>query len=138
MRSQIALALVSAAIALPVTADETYSIDPAHTFPTFEVGHLGYSVMRGRFNKSQGKITLDRAAKAGSMEVAIDTTSVDTGWPKRDDHLRSDDFFAVAKYPTMNFKATQLTFDGDKLVSADGELTMIGQTKPAKLVINNF
>src|SRR5258705_6997356 len=79
---------------------ETFTVDPRHTFPAFEVGHLGYSIQRGRFNKTSGKITLDTAAKTGSAEIIIETASVSTGEPKLEEHLRAPDFFDAAKHPT--------------------------------------
>jgi polyisoprenoid-binding protein YceI len=93
--------------------------------------------MRGRFNKT-AKITLDKAAKTGAVEATIDAASVDTGWPKRDEHLRSGDFFNVEKFPTFTFKSDSFKFDGDKVVTVPGQLTMLGVTKPVTLQIANF
>jgi polyisoprenoid-binding protein YceI len=117
---------------------ETYVIDPVHSQPMFEVRHMGYSLQRGTFSKASGTITLDRAAKKGAIDVTIDTTSVKTIDPRLDTHVRGEDFFNVAKYPTMSFKSTALSFDGDRLVGADGELTLLGVTKPVKLTVANF
>src|SRR5688500_7428612 len=80
-------------------AADSYSIDPQHTFAHFSVNHLGFSTMQGRFDKNSGKLTLDRAAKSGSVDVAIEAASITTGFSKRDDHLRSPDFFNVAEFP---------------------------------------
>ena len=104
----------------------------------FEVQHMGFSLQRGTFSKATGKITLDRAAKKGAIDVTIDTTTVKTIDPRLDTHVRGEDFFNVAKYPTMTFKSSQLSFDGDRVVGADGELTMLGITKPVKLTVANF
>ena len=106
--------------------------------PMFEVQHMGYSLQRGTFSKASGKITLDRAAKKGSIDVTIDTTTVKTIDPRLDTHVRGEDFFNVAKYPAMSFKSTALSFDGDRVVGADGELTLLGVTKPVKLTVANF
>jgi polyisoprenoid-binding protein YceI len=137
----ILCALPLAAIAAP----ETYTIDPYHTFPNFTVDHLGVSTVYGRFNKSSGKLTIDRAAKTGSVELAVDTSSVDTGdqdkgsRPRsRDEHLRSADFFNSAEFPKMTFKSTAVAFSGDNPSSVDGELTLLGVTKPVKLTIERF
>jgi len=138
MLSRSILATVVVALAAPVFAADTFTLDPAHTFPTFEVNHLGYSVMRGRFNKVVGNVTLDRAAKSGSIDASIDTSSIDTGWPDRDTHLKGPDFFNVEKFPAISFRSTSLKFDGDNLVGADGELTLVGVTKPVTLRIANF
>jgi polyisoprenoid-binding protein YceI len=119
-------------------AEETYVIDPVHSQPMFEVQHMGYSLQRGTFSKATGKITLDRAARKGGIDVAIDTTTVKTIDPRLDTHIRGEDFFNVAKYPSMTFKSTELSFDGDRVVGADGELTLLGVTKPVKLKVGNF
>ena len=77
-------------IALPFSAlaADSYTIDSTHTYPHFSISHLGFSTMQGRFDSTSGKVTLDRAAKSGSVEVAIGTASLSTGLAKRDEHLR--------------------------------------------------
>lgn len=135
----LAAAVAALATTLPAfAAPETFTIDPGHTFPSFEVSHFGMSLQRGRFNKTTGKVTLDRAAKSGSVEVSIDAASVDTGHPKLEEHLRAADFFNVAAHPTITFKGSKLNFEGDKVKSVDGELTMLGVTKPVTLAAQNF
>jgi polyisoprenoid-binding protein YceI len=141
MFRRLAAAALASALALVAgfaQADETYTIDPVHSQPMFEVQHIGFSVQRGAFSKGTGKITLDRAAKKGTIDVTIDTTSVRTIDPRLDTHVKSEDFFNVAKYPTMTFKSSNLVFDGDRVVGAEGELTMIGVTKPVSLKVANF
>jgi polyisoprenoid-binding protein YceI len=138
---RLCLAITCAALlgALPAAAElETYSVDPAHTRPTYEVSHFGYSMQRGRFNKTSGKITLDTAAKKGSADITIETASVDSGLPKLDEHLRSEDFFNAARNPQITFKSSNFTFDGDKVKSATGELTMNGVTRPVTLTATVF
>ena len=134
----LAAAVAILAVAGAARAQETYVIDPVHSQPMFEVQHMGYSLQRGTFSKASGKITLDRAAKKGSIDVTIDTTTVKTIDPRLDTHVRGEDFFNIAKYPTMSFKSTALSFDGDRVVGADGELTLLGATKPVKLTVANF
>jgi polyisoprenoid-binding protein YceI len=134
----LATAVAILAVAGAARAQETYVIDPVHSQPMFEVQHMGYSLQRGTFSKASGKITLDRAAKKGAIDVTIDTTSVKTIDPRLDTHVRGEDFFNVAKYPTMSFKSAALSFDGDRVVGADGELTLLGVTKPVKLTVANF
>lgn len=125
--------------ALPAAAElETYTVDPAHTRPTYEVSHFGYSMQRGRFNKTSGKITLDTAAKKGSADITVDTASVDSGVPKLDEHLRSEDFFNATKNPQITFKSNNFTFDGDKVKSSTGDLTINGVTKPVTLTATVF
>jgi polyisoprenoid-binding protein YceI len=125
--------------ALPCAAEmQAYTIDPQHTRPTYEVMHLGYSIQRGRFNKTSGKIMIDTAAKKGSVDVTIDAASVDSGLPKLDEHLKSEDFFNVAKNPQITFKSSNFAFDGDKVKSVSGDLTMNGITHPVTLSANMF
>jgi polyisoprenoid-binding protein YceI len=109
-----AVTLFTAAVAGPTPAQETYVIDPVHSQPMFEVQHMGFSLQRGVFSKAADTITLDRAARKGAIDVSIDTTSVKTIDSKLDTHIRSEDFFNVAKYPSMTFKSSELAFDGDR------------------------
>ena len=134
----ITLAITLAA-ALPALAEvETYNIDPNHTFPAYEIGHMGYSLQRGRFNKTRGRITMDPAAKTGSAEVTIETDSVSTGVDKLDEHLRGADFFNAPRYPQIVFKATELKFDGERVTHARGTLSMNGITQPVTLEVTRF
>jgi polyisoprenoid-binding protein YceI len=137
------LAAATVALALAITAgrtvaQETYTIDPVHSQPIFEARHMGFSQQRGSFAKSTGKITLDRAAKKGTVEVVIDTTSIKTYDSRLDDQMKSENFFNVAKYPTLTFKGNNVVFDGDRVVQVDGDLTMLGVTKPISLKVANF
>lgn len=135
-------------IAIPVAAlaaPESFTIDPYHTYPNFAVDHLGVSTTYGRFNKTSGKATLDRAAKAGTVELVIEAASVDTGdndkgsRPRtRDEHLRAADFFNVAEFPRINYKSTKLVFTGDNPSAIEGNLTLLGVTKPVNLKIDRF
>ena len=115
--------------ATPAVAQEVYVGDPAHTYAFFETGHLGVSWIRGRFNAVDAKVTLDRAGKLGSIEAVIKTASIDTAHEARDKHLRSSDYLDVEKFPTMTFRSTTLKFDGERLVAAEGELTLMGITQ---------
>jgi polyisoprenoid-binding protein YceI len=94
--------------------------------------------MRGRFDKTSGTATLDRGAKKGSVDITIDATSINTGHAKRDEHLRSPDFFNVEKFPTLKFKSDDFTFDGDKVTSVNGQLTILDVTKPVTLQVRAF
>jgi len=138
LKMQFAACLLIGAFALPAAAADSYSVDAAHTYPNFEINHLGFSTMHGRFGATSGKVMLDQGGKSGSIDIAIDASSIDTGHAKRDTHLKSEEFFNVAKFPTLTYKATKLKFNGDKLSGADGELTMLGVTKPASLVVTAF
>lgn len=126
-------------LALPAAAaPEVFVIDPEHTFPMFEVSHLGYSFHRGRFNTTAGTITLDREAQRGRIEVSIDTTSLDTGHDKMEQELKGKDFFNVATYPTLRFEADRLVFAEQRLVAAHGTLTLLGVRQPVTLKLNHF
>lgn len=117
---------------------DQYNIDPNHTYPSFEADHMGTSVFRGKFNKSSGTVTLDRVAKTGSVDITIDASSIDFGNANLNKHAQSADMFNTAKFPTMTYRSTSMKFDGDKPVSLEGELTMMGVTKPITLTINQF
>lgn len=140
MKAHLAsFALTTALIATSAAAaPETYKIDPTHTFPSFEIGHLGFSTQRGRFNSTSGTIVLDRAKQTAKVDIKIDAASISTGLTKLEDHLKSPDFFDVAKHPTITFKSTGARFDGDKLAAIDGTLTMRGISKPATLTVTSF
>lgn len=133
----IALALVGTS-ATSFAATDTYVIDATHTVPRFEYNHFGLSNQAHRFDKTSGKITLDRAAKTGSVDVVIDAKSVNTGYEVFDGHLRGDGFFDAEKFATITFKSTGVKFDGDKVSSVDGNLTIKGITKPVTLTVTNF
>jgi polyisoprenoid-binding protein YceI len=135
----ITLAVLLAGAALPALAEvETYNIDSKHTFPAYEIGHFGYSIQRGRFNKTQGRITLDPAAKSGSAEVTIDAASISSGVDKLDEHLRGADFFNTDRYPQIVFKSTDLTFEGDRVKQARGTLSLNGISQPVTLQVTHF
>ena len=144
--SRIAMALLAAAVPLAaVAAPENYTMDPYHTYPQFEVSHLGFSNMRGRFDRTTGKFTVDRAAKTGSLELVVQTASISTGdndkgsRPRaRDEHLRSPDFFNVAEFPTMTFKGTGVKFQGDNVQSIDGQITLLGVTRPLTITLDTW
>ena len=132
------LAVLVAVCAIPAAAAaDSYTVDPDHTYPSFEFSHMGLSVWRGKFDRTSGKITIDRAAKTGTVEVAIDPASIDFGLDKMDEKARSDDFFNVAKFPAASYKGT-LKFVGDSPKTVDGAITLMGVTRPVKLTINSF
>lgn len=115
----------------------TYSVDPTHTAAIFEMQHFGTSTNRGRFDKKEGSVTLDRAAKTGRVEVTIDTNSINTGTEPFNAHLKKE-FFESATYPTAKFVGDQFSFDGDKVTTVTGNLTLHGQTKPVTLKALNY
>jgi len=136
--------LLAGALALTAlaanAAPTTYQIDPDHTYPSFEADHMGgLSVLRGTFKATSGKITLDKAAKAGDIDITIDTTSLAFVNDKLSEHAKKDaKMFDVAKYPTATFKGKLAKFSGESPTEAQGELTLHGVTKPVTLKINQF
>jgi len=132
------IALLALVAVCADAAEENYVTDPVHSQPAYEIQHTIFSKQRGEFTKSTAKITLDRGAKKGNVDVTTDTTSVRSHDPRLDSILKGEDYFNVAKYPTMTFKATGMHFDGDRLTGADGELTMIGVTRPVTLKVADF
>jgi polyisoprenoid-binding protein YceI len=136
MQKIFAAAIAALAAVATAHAADTYTIDPSHTFPRFEISHFGFSTHHGQFNKTTGTVVLDRKAGTGSIDITVDTTSVGTGDAKLEEHLRGADFFNVAKFPTMVFKSKALKFDGGTPVQAVGELTLLGVTKPLTLTIS--
>lgn len=138
-KSLLALAAVASLAGHAVHAQTaTYAVDPTHTFATFEISHFGASVNRGRFDKKEGTVQLDKAARTGKVELTIDTTSINTGVAPFDKHLQSADIFDAAKFPTAKFVGDKFTFEGDKLVSVSGDLTIKGKTQPATFKANQF
>jgi polyisoprenoid-binding protein YceI len=139
MKSKHLIAVVLAVTAASAFASvDTYSIEPNHTYPSFEADHMGMSILRGKFTKTSGTIVLDRAAKTGSLDITIDANSLDFGHEKLNAHAKTADMFDVAKFPTAHYKSKSITFKGDTPVAVEGELTLHGVTKPVTLAINKF
>jgi polyisoprenoid-binding protein YceI len=122
-----ALALVSISGA---QAAERFVIDQTHSNFAFMVNHLGYSNMIGRFTQFSGEFTFDeKDLAANQVKISIDTKSIDTNHQRRDDHLRSPDFFNVAEFPAMTFQSTKVEKTGEKTGKLTGNLTLLGVTK---------
>src|SRR5215468_6779886 len=138
--------LVLAAVPLAAAAaPEAFTIDPYHSSVLFAIDHLGLSTVHGRFDKFAGKLSIDRAAKKGDVELTIDTASVDTNdndkgsrQRSRDEHLRSADFFNAAEFPKMTYKSTNVVFTGDNPTTVEGNLTLLGVTKPVSIKLDRF
>lgn len=138
LSAALVLATVTVATSTPALATpETYVVDGNHTFPRFSYSHFGFSTQLSRFNKTTGKIVLDKEAKTGEVDVVIDTKSVDTG-SILDEHIQGEDFLDTAQYPTATFKSTQVIFKGDQPVAIKGNLTLKGVTKPVTLTVTSF
>jgi polyisoprenoid-binding protein YceI len=142
------LAIGTCALTLPLAATaqvENYVIDPFHTVPYFEIEHLGFAMIRGRFAKTTGKFTVDHSGKAGAVEIVIPTATVDTGDPDRegrprtrDEHLRTPDFFNATEFPTMTYRSSAVKFAGDNPEVIEGNLTLLGVTKPVSMKIERW
>jgi polyisoprenoid-binding protein YceI len=127
--------VAGSALAAPVT----YQIDPAHTYPSFEADHLGgLSVWRGKFTKSSGTVVLDKDQGTGTVDIIVDTSSIDFGHQKLDEHARSAEIFDAAKYPTATYKGTLTNFKNGAPTEIQGTFTLHGVTKPLTLTINQF
>ena len=130
------LALITgSAIAAPVT----YTVDPNHTYPSFEADHFGgLSVWRGKFDKSSGTIVLDKEKGSGTVDITIDASSIDFGNAKLNEHAKSAEMFDVEKFPTATYKGTLAKFKDGAPTEVQGQFTLHGVTKPLALTINQF
>ena len=136
MKNWIACAAIAAA-SLPAAAADTYTLDRDHTYPSFEFSHMGISVWRGKFNKTSGTVTLDRAARTGTVNILVNTESIDFGNPKMNEAALTDGWFNTQQHPTMSYQGT-VRFEGDKPVGIDGRLSLLGVSKPLALKITQF
>lgn len=134
----IAAALALAAAPTAGRAAERFVVDPAHTFPVFEVSHLGFSTHRGRFNRTRGTLELDVPARRGVVDIEIEVASLDTGDEELERELRSENFFDAARHPTLAFHSDRMVFDGDRLTALHGVLTMHGVSRAVSLDVDHF
>ena len=142
------LTAVLAVAAIPLAAaaaPESFTIDPYHSFPYFDVLHLDTSLIRGRFDKTSGKITLDTAAKTASVDLLIEAASFNSGdnerGPRaraRDEHLRSPDFFNAVEFPRITFRGDAAKWNGDAPALIEGQLTMLGVSRPVALNVERW
>ena len=128
--------IAGAATAAPVK----YTIDPEHTYPSFEADHFGgLSTWRGKFTKTSGTIVYDKEAGSGTLDITIDPASVDTGHGKLNDHVRTGpDMLDVKKYPTATYTGKLAKFVNGAPTEVDGTLTLHGVSKPVILKIDRF
>ncbi|QNK03067.1 YceI family protein [Dyella telluris] len=136
---------LASALLFPLTAatahaaPATYVIDPAHTYPSFEADHFGgLSTWRGKFDRTAGKVTLDKATGTGSVDITVDATSVDFGLDAMNEKARSNELFDVAKYPTAVYRGTLTGFTNGAPTRVEGSLTLHGVTRPLALAIKSF
>lgn len=129
------LGVAGIAMAAPVK----YTIDSAHTYPSFEADHLGgLSTWRGKLNSTSGTITYDSAAQNGTVDVKVDMTSIDFGNDKLNSHAKSAEIFDVEKFPTATYQGKLAGFKNGAPTEVDGTLELHGVTKPVKLKIDRF
>jgi len=139
MKIVLPLALASLATGAALAAPVTYQVDPAHTYPSFAADHFGgLSVWRGKFDRSSGTIVLDREAGTGTVDITVDTSSIDFGHAKLNEHVKSAEMLDVQKYPTAVYKGTLANFKNGAPTEIHGELTLHGVTRPLDLTINSF
>ncbi|CAA9889898.1 conserved exported hypothetical protein [Candidatus Methylobacter favarea] len=138
MKKSILAGIIACLESFSAVAADSYTVDPRHTFPGFEINHLGFSIQRGRFDHTSGKVALDSKTGTGKVDVVIDAASISTGLPELEKHLRSDEFFDVARYPKITFSSGKLSFNNEQLVAVDGNLTLHGITRPVHLTVDHF
>ncbi len=117
---------------------EKYVVDQEHTYSNFEYKHWGLSLQRGRFDKNSGSIELDMENKTGSLQIAIEADSINTGSDTFNNILRSTSFFNAEKYPKIFFQSNKLVFNEDKLVQVEGDLTIKDVTRKVTVDITQF
>lgn len=125
-------------VAAPAFAAEGYTLDPTHTFPSFEIRHHGVSTLRGKFNRSSGTAVLDRQRGTGRIEVTVEAASIDTGHEGLNRILLGPNFFNAGVYPSIRFVSESIRFEGDRPVEATGQLTLLGVSRPVTLEIRDF
>ena len=138
MKKTILALIIGNALSFSATAADSYTVDPRHTFPSFEINHLGFSIQRGRFNQTSGKVLLDPESATGYILISIETASISTGLAELEKHLRGKEFLNAERYPQIKFTSDKLHFNKDQLVAADGVLTLHGISKPVHLTVGHF
>ncbi len=138
LKKIFATGLLASLSSMALAAPETYTVDSAHTFERFSYNHLGFSTQLSRFDRTTGSIVLDRAARTASVDIQIDTTSVDTGNALFNEHIQGADFLDTAHYPQATFKSTRVHFKNGQPTRIDGQLTLKGITRPVTLTLTHF
>lgn len=137
MRNRIVLAFLAALASASAAAADTYTVDKDHTYPSFEFSHMGISVWRGKFTRTSGKVEFDRAARTGSVQIVVNTGSIDFGHKAMNEFAIAEDWLNTQWHPTMSYQGT-LRFEGEVPASIDGSLTLLGVSRPLTLKINSF
>lgn len=134
------LLLLGASLLAPLAhaAPALYTIDPTHTYPSFEADHMGLSVWRGKFNKTTGTVSLDKAAGRGEVDITIDMDSIDFGLDVMNAKARGDGLFDTTQFPLATYKGQLAGFVNGAPTQVLGQLTMHGVTRPVELKILSF
>jgi polyisoprenoid-binding protein YceI len=139
MNRTVLASLAALSTATAFAAPVTYVLDPKHTAPSFAADHMGgLSIWRGKFTDTSGKVVYDKDAKSGTIEVTVNMSSIDTGNPKLDEHVKSAEILDATKFPTATFSGTLTQFNGATPTEAQGTFTLHGVSKPLTLKINSF
>jgi polyisoprenoid-binding protein YceI len=139
MKYCYSLLIILFAVSTATAASTTYTLDPDHTHPSFEVDHFGgLSTWRGTFKKTSGTVTIDAEAKSGTVNVVIDTATIDFAHDKLNEHATSPEMLDAAKYPSAEYKGKFVDFANGAPRTISGALTLHGVTKPVTLTINSF
>ncbi len=138
MKKTLPLAFAAILSGSVIAAPTTYVIEGSHTMPRFEYSHFGYSTQQSRFDKTSGAITIDRAAKTGTLDITIDATSINTGYALFNEHIQDKDFFDTANFPTISFQSEDLVFVGEDISAVNGKLTIKGVSQPVTLTLSSF
>lgn len=124
------VAALTLSLAAPAAFAEPFTLDKSHASITFTIDHLGFSITHGRFSEFDAEIDFDTDDPSNSsVTFTVDTPSIDTGWAKRDEHVRGADFLNVDKYPTIVFVSKEIQVTGDDTAKMLGDLTLNGKTQ---------
>lgn len=131
---------IATGLAPPPAAAEPvgYRVDPARSAAEFVVTHLAVFHAHGRFARMSGRVVVDAAAQAGSVDLEIPAASVSTGWTLRDAFVRGENMFAADRHPVVRFRSTRLVYADGRLARVDGELTLRGITQPVTAVVTGI
>lgn len=139
MKIALSAAMLTLVAGSAFAAPATYDVDPNHTYPSFAADHMGgLSVWRGKFDKSSGTIVYDKDKQTGTVNITVDTSSIDFGHEKLNEHAKSPEMFNVQKFPTATYKGTLANFKNGAPTEVQGEFTLLGVTKPLTLHIEQF
>ncbi len=133
----ILVAALTAIVPAAARPGDVYRVDPERTSVAFEVTQLGVFVQNGRFGRAHGRIAYDAETEAGSVDLAVDTSSVDTGWDLRDRFVRGENMLDAAHHPRLEFRSTAMSFAAHRLIAVEGALTLRGVTRPVRLEVRD-